>query len=558
MYSGRKACSNVGVNPDDVIAELRSLLAASEARSASFQRMMERQGYQLDRMQDQLERALREIEALRKQLGKPPPDPPKPTPPSAPAAGAGPDAASEPPSTPSRDKPPKKKKGKFGRNAIPAALERVVETPPLGPCTECGAEDWVSLREETSEMYDFIPARLVAKVVIRGVCRCAKCQHIAIAPFPDDLIARMRATPGLIGYIIYEKYGRHLPLYRVDKELSRLGGEIPEQTRDQWLNWAAARLKRLEPLLKALMFAAGLVHTDGTGLAVVRPKLKTHLGQMAVFGNHVATMFDFTPTKHGIHQRRFLGIEAADADGATTDVTQTDCESVDNADKGNAKREELPRFVGYLVADAASIADRTFDDPNIVECGCNAHARRNFEDCEAVDRKVAGEAIAFWTALYAIESAAKTKGLSAEDRLALRRARSAPIVEDFRRWIETHVGTRVPSDPVSKALNYAINHWAALTRFLQDGRIPLDNNLAERALKAIAMGRKAYMFAGSIAAAKRSATFYTFVATCELHGVDPQEWLADVLPRIDTTRKSQLVDLLPMNWAATRQVRMAA
>ena len=548
----------MGVNPDVVIAELRTLLDAAEARAARFQRMMERQGYQLDRMQDQLERALREIEALRRQLGKPPPDPPKPAAPGSAAAAAGSDAAPEPPITPSREKPPKKKKGKFGRNALPPNLERVVETPPLGRCTECGADDWVPLRDERSEMYDFIPARLVAKVVIRGVCRCAKCQHIATAPFPDDLIARMRATPGLIGYIIYEKYGRHLPLYRVDKELSRLGGRIPEQTRDQWLNAAATRLKRLEPLLKSLMFAVGLVHTDGTGLAVVRPKLKTHLGQMAVFGNHVATMFDFTPTKHGIHQRRFLGIEAADTDGVMVGAAGTDCESVGNADEGCAKREQLPRFVGYLVADAASIADRTFEDPNIVECGCNAHARRKFEDCETVDRKVAGEAIAFWTALYAVESKAKAKGLDAEGRLALRRLRSAPIVEDFRKWIETHVGTRLPSDPVAKALNYVVNHWAALTRFLQDGRIPVDNNLAERALKAIAMGRKAYMFAGSTAAAQRSATFYTFVATCELHHVDPQEWLADVLPRIETTRKSQLVDLLPMNWAAARQARMAA
>lgn len=545
------------MNPDDVNAELRSLLAASEARSASFQRMMERQGYQLDRMQDQLERALREIEALRRQLGKPPPDEPKPPSPPAPSAPtADSETAPEPPITPARIKPAKRKKAKFGRNAIPAHLQRVPETPALGACTGCGAEDWVVLREERTEMYDFVPAQLVVKQMVRGVCRCGRCQHIEMAPFPDFLIPRMRATPGLIGYIIYEKYGRHLPLYRVDKELSRLGGEVPEQTRDRWLNWAAARLKRLEGLLKARLFSAGLVHTDGTGLAVVQPKLKTHLGQMAVFGNHVATMFDFTPTKHGVYQRQFLGIEAGDADTSTAGAIDADSESANNVGDDNAKREEMPRFIGYLVADAASIADQTFDDPNIVECGCNAHARRKFEDCEAIDRKVAGEAIAFWTALYAIEAQAKT--WSPDRRLAIRRLRSAPIVDDFRTWIAVQRGNRLPTDPVTKALNYAVNHWDALMRFLQDGRIPIDNNLAERALKAIAMGRKAYMFAGSIAAAKRSATFYTFVATCELHGVDPQEWLADVLPRIDTTRKSQLVDLLPMNWVAARERRLAA
>ena len=275
----------MGVNPDHVIAELRSLLAAAEARSvladqrsviadersATFQRMMERQGYQLDRMQDQLERSLREIEALRRQLGKPPPDAPKP--PASPSTPSGSDTVPEPPITPARVKPPKKKKAKFGRNAISARLKRVPEKPEFGPCT-CGAEQWVLIREERTEMYDFVPAQLVVKVIVRDVCRCGKCQRIEMVPFPDHLIPRMRATPGLIGHIIFEKYGRHLPLYRVDKEIRRMGGEVPEQTRDRWLSWAADRLKRLEGPLKALLFAVGLMHTDGTGLAVVQPRLK--------------------------------------------------------------------------------------------------------------------------------------------------------------------------------------------------------------------------------------------------------------------------------------------
>lgn len=497
--------------------------------------MLERQGFQLDRMQDQLERALGEIAALRKLLNRPPPDEP---PPGGTASGSGDRApAPAPPSTPDRHRPAPKKKGTFGRNAIPAELPRVRDVVPPGVCSVCQGSTLKPLRDEVVEIYDYVPAKVVVRQVTRPVCRCLSCQHIQAAPYPDDLVPRMRATPALIGHVIFEKFGRHLPLHRVDKELARLGAEIPEATRDRWLRWSAAQLDRLFVALKRVAFSAGLLHTDGTGLDVIEPKLGTRLGQMAVFGNHLATLFDFTATKHGKHQRRFLGLED---------------------DKGKPPGPEVPRYAGFLVADAASIADRTFFHASVVECGCNAHARRKFEDAEVNFRKVAGEAVAFWTALYAIEADATRAKLDAAARLVLRRTRSAPIVADFRRWIDAHLGTFLPQDEITKALNYTHNHWDALTRFLTDGSIPIDNNWAERAVKAIAMGRNAYMFAGSDAAGRRSAIFYSFVATCLQHAVDPYDWLAYVLPRIATTRKSELAGLLPTNWKRTEKMHAAA
>ena len=179
-----------------------------------------------------------------------------------------------------------------------------------------------------------------------------------------------------------------------------------------------------------------------------------------------------------------------------------------------------------------------------------------FEEAESNERRVASEAVAFWSVLYRVEREAKK--LDDAGRLALRREKSAPVVADLRRWLDAHRGRFLPKEPITQALNYVHNHWDALFRFLTDGSIPIDNNLAERMLKAIAVGRRSYMFSGNDRAAQRSATFYTWVETCRLHGVDPPTWLADVLPRIATTRPSEYADLLPKRWAELRMMSVAA
>lgn len=510
------------------------LLAEANERNAALTRMLERQGHQLDRMQDQLEKALREIAALRRQLNKPPPDEPPPaSPPSPPPSG---DDTPTPPSPPPKpEKPPRKKRARFGRNKIPAGLKRVPDPTATSTCPTCGNPCVTVLREERTEVYDYIPARLVARVVDRPVCHCANCAGIVQAPLPVDIVPRLLATPTLLAHLIYEKFGRHLPLHRIDVELRRLGGDIREVTRDRWLRWSARDLDLLLPALKTELFVEGLLHTDGTGLAVIQKGTGTRLGQVAIYCNARAAIYEFTTTKHGVHQRVFLGLEGP---GGTPPAKGT------------------PRFAGYQVADAASVADRTYACGCIVECGCGAHARRMFEEAEASEPRVAGEGIAFWSVLYAVERQAQK--LDAAGRLALRQEKSAPVVADFRRWLDTHRGNFLPKEPITQALNYLHNHWDALFRFLQAGSIPIDNNLAERMLKAVAVGRKNYMFAGSDAAAARAATFYTWVETCRLHRVDPPTWLADVLPRIATTRPSDYGDLLPHRWAELRRQSRAA
>lgn len=522
------------MNDAERLLEQARLLAEANERNAALTRMLERQGHQLDRMQDQLEKALREIAALRRLLNKPPPDEPSPTPaPPAPASGAGAPAPPAPPAKP--EKPPRKKPARFGRNKLPTGLERVPDPTATGTCPDCGNPDIAVVREERTEVYDYIPARLVARVVERPVCHCATCGGLVQPTLPGDLIPRLLATPTLVGHIIYEKFGRHLPLNRIAVELRRLGGDIRDVTRDRWLRWAARHLDLLLPALKTELFLERLLHTDGTGLPVIQTGTKVRLGQVAVFCNARAVIYDYTPSKHGRHQRVFLGLE-------------------DENEK--PPKKGTPRFAGNLVADASSIADRTYRCGDITECGCNAHARRKFEDAEATELRVASEAIAFWSALYRIER--KAKGLDDDARLALRQERSVPIAADLRRWLDAHRGKFLPKEPITQALNYLHNHWDALFQFLKDGSIPIDNNLAERMLKAIAVGRRSYMFAGNDRAAARSATFYTWVETCRLHGVDPPTWLADVLPRIATTRPSEYPDLLPQRWAELRKAKAAA
>ncbi len=264
-------------------------IALLQDLNAALVRQLERQGYQLDRMQDQLERALRELELLRRAANKPPPDDPPPAPaawqpvPEIPAPAPSPAVTGVPePWKPRKNATEEKKpRRSFSRNKIPAGLERQFDPHVLGACT-CGSTTLAGLRTEEVEVYDFVPAQLVARVVQRTVSRCKRCQHIAMAPFPDELAPRMQATPRLIAQC--------LPLHRIDAELVRLGGEIREVTRDRWLRWAAVQLGRLMPSLMQELFSAGLHHTDGTGLDVIRPGVGTQLGQMAVFCNERAVI----------------------------------------------------------------------------------------------------------------------------------------------------------------------------------------------------------------------------------------------------------------------------
>ncbi len=515
---------------DREIDDLRARVDRLEHMLAQMQLQLDavlRENRDLRRENQELRR---ENQDLRKQLGRakredPPPDPAAPSPgaspqPEAPSQGPGPQPTGKPRPSP---KEHRKKRRTYGRSAMPPDMERKEDLHGWGPCPSCGGTDPKQLREEVTEFYDYVPARLVIRRVIRPVCRCRDCQLISTAPQPDALAPRLRATPGLIALMIYEKFARYLPFYRVDRELLRLGLSIPEGTRTRWLEWAAGRLSLLLPSLKRALFSTGMVQTDGTGYWVVYGSGRRHCGQMAVYCNKVATIYDYSPDKSGKHQRIFLGLEDKN---------------------GNPPGEDVPRFSGFQVADAASVSDRTYAQ-GIVECGCNAHARRNFEEAVTCDERVAMEALSFWRRLYAVEADARE--LSYSERLSIRKLRSVPIVAELRSWLERQ-GSYLPKEKMSEALGYLRRQWDALFRYLEDGRIPIDNNLSERQVKSVVLGRKNYLFCGSDRAGGWAAVSFTFIATCAQHGVDAQAWMRDVLPRIQGTRLSAYDELLPHRW----------
>jgi hypothetical protein len=242
------------------------------------------------------------------------------------------------------------------------------------------------------------------------------------------------------------------------------------------------------------------------------------LGQIAVFGNELGVIYDFSEDKHRKHLEKFLGYGTMEA------------------------------FRGTIVTDADPRLDRYFAEKYAIECGCNAHALRYFEKAESNDAAKANEALSYWWQMYDFEQQAQEMGLTGAALLEWRQRHQAPLSRTLHQFLNSLRGLSLPSEPIHKAVMYALRQWGALTRYLTDPRLPMDNNFAERCLRQVVVGRKNYLFMGSVEAGKRGAIYYSFMETCRLRGVDPVAWMTDVLPRIRSTRASELRTLLPGAW----------
>jgi hypothetical protein len=275
----------------------------------------------------------------------------------------------------------------------------------------------------------------------------------------------------------------------------------------------------------AALLASSVLHLDGTGLTVLTPGKKgQYRGQIAVYCNEEATAYQFTTSKHGHFFAEFLKLDEAHA------------------------------FRGNLVVDAASNMNLLFDDTGVTECGCWFHARDKFDKALSNAPIRAQEGIDWIRALFDVEDAGTEQGDTADGRQQRRRRDSEPILEQLQAWMAEVEGAFAPDEEMAKAVRYCRNHWTALTRFVEDGAIPLTNNLAERELGVIGRGRKNYLFAGSDAGGRRLAVVYTVVRTCERLQIDPFAYLADVLPRLSdlpvNRRAGHLMSLTPAAWAS--------
>lgn len=432
------------------------------------------------------------------------------------------------------------------RKAFPEHLprERVVVPGPTA-CACCGSSKLAKLGEDITETLEVIPRQWKVIQTVREKFSCRACEKIAQAPAPFHAIARGRAGANLLAMILHAKFALHQPLNRQSETYAREGIDLPLSTLADNVGACAAVLSPLADLIRAHVLAGSRIHGDDTPVPLlakrktITARLWTYVRDDKPFGgpDPPAAVFFFSNDRSGEHPEGHLagynGILQADAYAGFNGLYE-------------------PGRAGGAVSEAA----------------CWAHARRKFFVLADIASKARGkkpivvspialEAVKKIDAIF--EKEREINGQAAERRLAVRQEHVTPLVKEFEIWLRAERARLSRHAEVAKAMDYMLKRWAAFTRLLDDGRICLSNNAAERALRGIALGRKAWLFAGSQRGGERAAIMYTLIQTAKLNDVDPRAWLADVLARIADTSQLRLDELLPWNWAAIKnQAAMAA
>jgi transposase len=411
------------------------------------------------------------------------------------------------------------------RQGLPSHLPREdVKRDVDGHVCPCCGGALHTIGETVSEMLDFVPARLRVLRIRRPKYGCRACDTIHQAPAPERPIAKGIASPGLLAHVLVSKYCDHTPLYRQSQIFARHGVEIDRSTLANWVGGACWWLEPLQARLARQVFGSGKIFADDTPIPVLDPgRGRTKTGRLWVYTR------DDRPWS-GPDPPAAVYFYSADR-------------------KAERPASHLEGFRGVLQVDGYVGFERLTVGGNIVLAACWAHTRRKFYDLhEATGSPIAAEALRRIGALYAIEKT--IKGRTAQERQTVRNDQSRPLVAAMKPWLEKELG-RIPGrGGLAEAIRYALSRWTALCRFLDDGRIDLDNNPVERAIRPIALGRKNHLFAGSDGGGARWATVCSLIATAKLNGVEPFAYLTDILTRMTEGHPmSRLDELLPWNWA---------
>ena len=411
------------------------------------------------------------------------------------------------------------------RRPLPEHLprERIVYTAPSA-CPCCGGTTLRKIGEDVTETLELIPRQWKVVQHVREKFSCRTCETISQPPAPSHPIARGRAGPKLLAHILFSKYGLHLPLNRQSAVYAREGIDLDVSTLADWVGAAAATLMPLVTEIRTHVFAAERIHADDTTVPVLA-KGKTRTGRVWTYVRD---------------DRPFAG---PDPPAAVFFYSR---------DRGGEHPEQhLASFAGLMQADAYAGFNRLYEADRkagpIIEAACWAHARRKFFDLARINQApIASEAVARIDALFAVER--ESNGLAPPQRVGVRTERSRPLVVALETWLREQRGRVSKNSDTGKAIEYSLKRWAALTRFLDDGRLCMTNNAAERELRAIAVGRRNWTFAGSDEGGRRAAALYTLIATAKLNDIDPQAWLADMLARLLDHPANRIQELLPWNW----------
>ena len=433
------------------------------------------------------------------------------------------------------------------RKPLPAHLPRervVIPAPESCPC--CGSDKLSKLGEDITETLEVIPRRWKVVQTVREKFSCRLCERISQPPAPFHVTPRGLFGPSLLAMILFEKFGIHQPLNRQSGRYAREGVEISLSTLADQVGACAAALKPLHMLIEAHVLAAERLHGDDTTVPVLA-KTKTDTGRLWTYVRDDRPFGGRAPPAALFHYSRDRRAE----------------HSV----------QHLARYTGLLQADAYAGYNDLFKPGRspapLARALCWAHARRKFFELADIASQVkrrgktapvispiAAEAVRRIDAIFEIERA--INGKTADERLAVRKAQTAPLVADLERWLRNARATMARHNPVAGAIDYMLKAWDDFARFLTDGRICLTNNAAERAMRGIALGRKAWLFAGSDRGGQRAAFMYTLITTARLNDIDPQAWLAEVLARIADIPQTRLHELLPWNWKSAVQPQAVA
>ena len=430
---------------------------------------------------------------------------------------------------------------KHGRAKLPEALPRIpiphdlTEEQKKCPC--CGQER-CCIGSEITEQLEHTPAsfKVLQHIRYKYACKpcshgCSECDakaHMEIAEMPAQPIDKGLPGPGLLAHVITSKLGDHLPLYRLEKIFARHDVHIARSTMCAWLLATGQLVQPLVDLMGLQVRESKVIHTDDTRIPV---QDETEEGRCksgriwAYIGDrdHPYVVYDYTPDRTRAGPSKWLG-----------------------------------QFRGYLQADAYGGYDGVYAT-GVKEVACWAHGRRHFFDAKDTDARRCAQMLAMVRELYAVEDEASAQIATTQNctpveadaiRLALRQAKSVPILARIKAWLDTEQKLVLPRSPMAQAIGYMLNQWDALCIYTTQGFLNIDNNAAERAMRRIGIGRKNWLFAGHDVAAERTATLYTLVASAERHGIDPQRYLTSVLARIAATPVTQLEQFLPDRWKA--------
>ena len=382
-------------------------------------------------------------------------------------------------------------------------------------CEGCG-QDLHLVSEETSERYEYIPAsmKVIQDVCLKYACHCT----VKTATKPPQPIEKSTAGASLLAQVIVAKWADHQPLHRQEKMFARHGIDISRKTMGGWMSQSAELLDPLYQFMKKELFESKVIGTDDTSVKVLdrqlpfarNGRLWPYVGDEA----HPLIVYDYTPTRGRAGPAKFL-----------------------------------EDFEGYLQADAYAAYDAFFKEGRgMIEVGCWMHARRYFFKALDSDEMRMGQALHLIGRLYAVEERAKALALTPEQRLDLRQRVSKKVLDQLHCYLLQLQQDVLPKSPTGAAVRYALNQWVALTRFLEDGDLEIDNGATERAIRDIAIGRGNWTFFGSDAGGRTAAVLRSFIATCKRCGVEPWAWFNDVLARIAEHPISRLSELLPHNW----------